>query len=79
MKKQKIIKKSLVNYYQENNSVAGYKGIKYAEEDFRSDIESFYRQDMKLLTDDALEQEYLNTDQDSIYFKILEEEVDKRQ
>ena len=79
IEKAENYKKSLVNYYQENNSVAGYKGIKYAEEDFRSDIESFYRQDMKLLTDDALEQEYLNTDQDSIYFKILEEEVDKRQ
>jgi len=79
IEKAENYKKSLVNYYQENNSVAGYKGIKYAEEDFRSDIESFYRQDMKLLTDNALEQEYLNTDQDSIYFKILEEEVDKRQ
>lgn len=72
-------KKSLVDYYEKNNSIAGFKGQKYAEEDFRSDIESFYRQDMKLLTDDALEQEYLTTDSDSIYFKVLEEEVQKRQ
>ena len=79
IEKAENYKKSLVNYYQENNSVAGYKGIQYAEEEFRSDIESFYRQDMKLLTDDALMQEYLNTDENSIYFKILEEEVDKRQ
>jgi hypothetical protein len=33
---------------------------------------------MKLLSDDALEQEFLNTDASSIYFKILEEEVRKR-
>lgn len=72
-------KKSLVKYYEENDSVAGYKGNKYFDKEFRSDIESFYRQDMKLLSDEALEQEYLNTDENSIYFKILEEEVDKRQ
>ena len=71
-------KKSLVDYYEKNNSIAGFKGQKYAEEDFRSDIESFYRQDMKLLTDDALQQEYVNTDEDSIYFKVLREEVIKR-
>tara|TARA_R100000458_G_scaffold34155_1_gene31484 strand:+ start:1003 stop:2253 length:1251 start_codon:yes stop_codon:yes gene_type:complete len=72
-------KKAAAQYYEENKSISGFKGQKYAEEEFRSDIESFYRQDMKLLTDDALEQEYLTTDSDSIYFKVLEEEVQKRQ
>lgn len=72
-------KKAAAEYYEENKTIAGFKGQKYGEEEFRSDIESFYRQDMKLLDDNALEQEYLNTDSDSIYFKVLEEEVQKRQ
>ena len=72
-------KTALVRYYEENNTISGFKGDRYAEEEFRSDIESFYRQDMKLLTDDALEQEYLNTDESSIYFKVLTEEVNRRQ
>jgi hypothetical protein len=79
IEKAEKAKQSIVEYYEENNSVAGYKGNKYFDKEFRSDIESFYRQDMKLLSDEALEQEYLNTDENSIYFKILEEEVDKRQ
>ena len=79
IEKAEKAKQSIVEYYEENNSVAGYKGNKYFDEEFRSDIESFYRQDMKLLSNEALEQEYLNTDENSIYFKILEEEVDKRQ
>jgi len=79
IEKAEKAKQSIVKYYEENDSVAGYKGNKYFDKEFRSDIESFYRQDMKLLSDEALEQEYLNTDENSIYFKILEEEVDKRQ
>jgi len=79
IEKAEKAKQSIVEYYEENNSIAGYKGNKYFDKEFRSDIESFYRQDMKLLSDEALEQEYLNTDENSIYFKILEEEVDKRQ
>ena len=78
IEKAESYKQSAAKYYEENNSIAGFKGQKYGEEEFRSDIESFYRQDMKLLTDDALQQEYVNTDEDSIYFKVLREEVIKR-
>ena len=79
IEKEEDSKTALVRYYEENNTISGFKGDRYAEEEFRSDIESFYRQDMKLLTDDALEQEYLNTDESSIYFKVLTEEVNRRQ
>ena len=79
IEKAENYKQSAAKYYEENGSIAGFEGQKYGEEEFRSDIESFYKQDMKLLSDDALEQEYLNTDSNSIYFKVLEEEVQKRQ
>lgn len=78
IEKAENYKAAAAKYYEDKGTIAGFKGQKYDEEDFRSDIEDFYRQDMKLLSDDALEQEFLNTDASSIYFKILEEEVRKR-
>jgi hypothetical protein len=78
IEKAENYKAAAAKYYEDKGTIAGLKVQKYDEEDFRSDIEDFYRQDMKLLSDDALEQEFLNTDASSIYFKILEEEVRKR-
>ncbi|MGB0658159.1 MAG: hypothetical protein ACPGOS_03750, partial [Gammaproteobacteria bacterium] len=78
IEKAENYKAAAAKYYEDQGTIAGFKGQKYDEEDFRSDIEDFYRQDMKLLSDEALEQEFLNTDASSIYFKILEEEVRKR-
>ncbi len=78
IEKAENYKAAAAKYYEDNGTIAGFKAQKYDEEDFRSDIEDFYKQDMKLLSDDALEQEFLNTDASSIYFKILEEEVRKR-
>ena len=78
IEKAENYKGAAAKYYEDNGTIAGFKAQKYDEEDFRSDIEDFYKQDMKLLSDDALEQEFLNTDASSIYFKILEEEVRKR-
>ena len=78
IEKAENYKAAAAKYWEDNGTIAGFKAQKYDEEDFRSDIEDFYKQDMKLLSDDALEQEFLNTDASSIYFKILEEEVRKR-
>jgi len=78
IEKAENYKNDAARYYQENNTLAGFKPKKYGAEEFRSDLESFYQQDMNLLDDDALEREYLNTDANSIYFQVLQKEVDKR-
>lgn len=78
IEKAENYKNDAARYYQENNTLAGFKPKKYGAEEFRSDLESFYEQDMNLLDDDALEREYLNTDANSIYFQVLQKEVDKR-
>lgn len=78
IEKAENYKKSAVDYWEENKSMSGFKAPKYGEEDFRSDIESYYRQDMKLLSDDALRSEFMRVPEDSIYFKILSEEYKKR-
>jgi hypothetical protein len=78
IEKAENYKNDAARYYQENNTLAGFKPKKYGAEEFRSDLESFYEQDMNILDDDALEREYLNTDANSIYFQVLQKEVDKR-
>src|SRR5210317_266339 len=78
IEKAENYKNDAARYYQENNTLAEFKLKKYGAEEFRSDLESFYEQDMNILDDDALEREYLNTDANSIYFQVLQKEVDKR-
>ena len=78
IEKAENYKKSAVDYWEENKSMSGFKAPKYGEEEFRSDIESYYRQDMKLLSDDALRAEFMRVPEDSIYFEILSEEYKKR-
>jgi len=78
IEKAENYKKAAVDYWEENKTMSGFKAPKYGQEDFRSDIESYYRQDMKLLSDDALRAEFMRVPEDSIYFKVLSEEYEKR-
>ena len=72
-------KKQITAHWEKNGTLQGFSAPKYVEEDFRSDIENFYRQDIKLMSNEELENEYLTVPEDSIYFQILEEQVKARQ
>tara|TARA_R110002153_G_scaffold177494_1_gene330708 strand:+ start:43 stop:1299 length:1257 start_codon:yes stop_codon:yes gene_type:complete len=72
-------KKQITAHWEKNGTLDGFSAPKYVEEDFRSDIQNFYRQDIKLMSNEELENEYLTVPEDSIYFKVLEEQVKARQ
>ena len=76
-------KKAAVTHWEKpenKKSLDTFVTPKYAEDAFRSDLESYYRQDMGLFSDEELMEEFVKPDlpDDSIYYKILKEEINKR-
>ena len=76
-------KKAAVTHWEKpenKKSLDTFVTPKYAEGAFRSDLESYYRQDMGLFSDEALMEEFVKPElpDDSIYYKILKEEINKR-
>jgi len=68
-----------VEYYENNNkSLAGYKGKKYTADDFVRDLRKDYKIDVLKLTNEEIVDAYLKANEDSLWFKTLEEEYTRR-
>ena len=68
-----------VDYYENNNkSLRGFKGKRYTKEDFNRDLVKDYTMDVIELTDQDLEDAYMKANEDSLWIKTLEKEINRR-
>lgn len=68
-----------VDYYENNNkSLRGFKGKRYTKEDFNRDLVKDYTMDVIDLSDQALEDAYMIANEDSLWIKTLEKEINRR-
>ena len=68
-----------VDYYENNNkSLRGFKGKRYTKEDFNRDLVKDYTMDVIDLSDQALKDAYMIANEDSLWIKTLEKEINRR-
>ena len=68
-----------VEYYENNNkSLRGYKGKRYTADDFVRDLETEYTIDVRKLSEEELEDVFLEANDDSLWESTIEKEIKRR-
>ena len=69
----------MVEYYENNNmSMAGYKGKRYTADDFVRDLKTEYTIDVRKLSEEELEDAFLEANDDSLWENTIENEIKRR-